>query len=333
MNKKALALLSGGLDSTLAIKVIQEQGIEVHALNFLTPFCNCTSKSAGCKSEAAKVANELGIPIKIMNKGKDYIEIVRNPKYGYGKHMNPCVDCRIFMHKAAKEYMAEIGASFIITGEVLGQRPMSQRRNTMSVIDRDSGLKGLILRPLSAQLFEPTIPELEGIVDREKLLNISGRSRKPQIQLAEEYGVKDFHCPAGGCLLNDVNFARRIKDVFDNSDDIDMLDIYILRVGRQFRINRQAKLVIGRDEPESVKLDAYTGDRYTRFNSYGVPGPTALLIGNGSDENIKIAAKIFTRYIKKDTDIKQVEITHNGQSTLMDVDGSFDDDAINSMIL
>jgi len=175
---KAVALLSGGLDSTLAVKMIIDQGIEVHALNFTSAFCTCTTsarKAGGCKSESRRVAEEFGIPIKVIIKGDDYIDIIRSPAHGYGKGINPCVDCRIYMFKAAKKYMEEIGASFILTGEVLGQRPMSQRRDTMRIIERDSGLEGLVLRPLCAGHLAPTIAEKEGLVDRKKLLSVAGR--------------------------------------------------------------------------------------------------------------------------------------------------------------
>lgn len=169
-----------------------DQGIAVEALNFTSPFCTCTAKNSGCKSEAARVAADFNIPIKVMQKGVEYLEIVKNPRHGYGKGMNPCIDCRIFLLKKAKEYMAECGADFVITGEVLGQRPMSQRRDTLNLIERESGLAGLLLRPLSAKHFNATIPELEGWVDREKLLAIQGRSRKEQMQLAEELDVKNY---------------------------------------------------------------------------------------------------------------------------------------------
>jgi tRNA-uridine 2-sulfurtransferase len=194
--RKAIALLSGGLDSTLAVKVLLDQGVEVEALNFTSPFCTCTGKNAGCKSEAVRVAEEFKIPIKVMHKGAEYLEILRNPKHGYGKGMNPCIDCRIYLLRKAKEYMQESGADFVFTGEVLGQRPMSQRRDTLNVIERESGLKGLLLRPLSAKHFEPTIPEIEGWVDREKLLSIHGRSRKEQMDLAAELDVKNYPWPA-----------------------------------------------------------------------------------------------------------------------------------------
>jgi tRNA-uridine 2-sulfurtransferase len=178
MNRRAIALLSGGLDSTLAVKMMLEQGIEMMAVNFTSAFCNCTPKTAGCRHQASKIAQEFGIPIKV-TKGMDYMEMVRKAPHGYGRGMNPCIDCRIYMLKKVKELMAGEGASFVVTGEVLGQRPMSQHRQAIRTIEKASGLEGLILRPLSAQYFEPTVPEEEGIVDRERLLAISGRSRKP----------------------------------------------------------------------------------------------------------------------------------------------------------
>src|SRR3989338_10559001 len=201
LNKKAVALLSGGLDSTLAIKLMLEQGVEVHALNFLTVFCTCTSK--GCRHQATKVAEEFKVPIKVMNITEEYMEVVKNPKYPRGRNMNPCIDCRIFTFKKAKGFMDEIGASFVITGEVTGQRPMSQRKQAIMAIEKESGLKGLIVRPLSAKFFEPTVPEKEGIINRNRLLDIQGRRRSRQIDLAKAIGINDYPCPAGGCLLTD----------------------------------------------------------------------------------------------------------------------------------
>ena len=254
MQRKALALLSGGLDSTLAVKVMLDQGIAVEALNFTSPFCTCTSKNAGCKSEAVRVAEEFGIPIKVMNKGIEYLEIVRQPRHGYGKGMNPCVDCRIFLLRKAKEYMAESGADFVITGEVLGQRPMSQRRDTLRVIERESGLEGLLLRPLSAKHFKPTIPEQEGWVDRGKLLAMEGRSRKAQMELAAELDVKNYPCPAGGCLLTELSFVSKIRDVFDHADELNLRDFRLLKLGRHFRIGPRTKVLIGRDDAENEVL-------------------------------------------------------------------------------
>ncbi|UCE96119.1 MAG: hypothetical protein JSV51_00455, partial [Candidatus Bathyarchaeota archaeon] len=200
---KALALLSGGLDSTLAVKLIQQQGIDVAAINFTSPFCLCGKGGCG----AAKVAEQLKIPLKTINVGNDYLKILRNPKHGYGKNMNPCIDCRIFMFKRAKEFAKEVGASFIITGEVLNERPMSQRRKALDLIEEEAGLKGQVLRPLSAKLLPATEGERKGWFDRRKLLDIRGRSRKRQIELANEFTLKDYPCPAGGCLLTYKEFA------------------------------------------------------------------------------------------------------------------------------
>src|SRR4030066_1324323 len=190
---KAIALLSGGLDSTLAARVIMEQGVELEALNFMTVFCTCTNRGATCLA-SQKAVETLGIPLRVFNVSEEYLNVVRNPKHGYGSNMNPCIDCRIFMLKKAKVYMEESGGSFIITGEVLGQRPMSQRRDAMRLIEKEAGLEGLILRPLSAQFLPITLPEREGGIDRDKLLNIQGRSRKPQIKLAEQFGIQDYPC-------------------------------------------------------------------------------------------------------------------------------------------
>ena len=180
LTKKAVALLSGGLDSTLAVKLMIDQGIDVTAVHFTSVFCNCSPKKAGCKMHARKVAEEFAVPIIVIHKGMDYIKMVENPPHGHGSAINACIDCRIYMLRKVKEMMSELGASFVITGEVLGQRPMSQQRHTIRLIEKESGLQDLILRPLSAQHFKPTLPEREGIVDRDKLLNISGRGRKPQ---------------------------------------------------------------------------------------------------------------------------------------------------------
>ncbi|OHB94030.1 MAG: hypothetical protein A2Z58_02365, partial [Planctomycetes bacterium RIFCSPHIGHO2_12_42_15] len=233
---KALALLSGGLDSTLAIRVIQQQGIEVIALNFVTVFCRCTSHGS-CKLEAVKVSEKFGIPIKVINTTERFLELVKKPKFGYGKNMNPCIDCRINIFRIAGEYMREIGADFIITGEVLGQRPMSQRKEAMKIIDKEANLTGLVLRPLCAKHMEPTIPEKLGIVDREQLLQIRGRSRKNQIQLADVFQIKDYPCSAGGCLLTDPEFAHRMRDLV-NTCDANVNDVNLLKVGRHFRLDQ-----------------------------------------------------------------------------------------------
>src|SRR4030043_332803 len=194
---KAIALPSGGLDSTLAAKVVMEQGVELEALNFLTVFCTCTHRGESCLA-SQKAVDSLGIPLRVFNVSEEYLDVVKHPKHGYGSNMNPCIDCRIFMLKKAKAYMEDGGASFIVTGEVLGQRPMSQRRDAMRLIEKEAGLEGFILRPLSAKFLPVTVPEKEGWVKRETLPEFQGRSRKPQIKLADHYGIRDYPCPAGG---------------------------------------------------------------------------------------------------------------------------------------
>ncbi len=295
MKRKALLLLSGGLDSILATKLMLEQEIEVEALNFLTVFCTCTRK--GCQSSAKKAAETLKVPLKIMNVTEEYLEIIKNPKHGYGSNMNPCIDCRIFIFKKAKERMEEIGASFIVTGEVLGERPMSQRRDAIMLIERESGLRGLVVRPLSAKLFDETIPEKEGVVDRTRLLDIKGRSRKPQIALAEAAGIRDYPCPAGGCLLTDPGFAKRVKDLVDY-DAFTLDNVRILKLGRHFRLSDTVKLVIGRNHDENMLLEGLLrdGDIITRVKD--VSSPLALLRGENSASYIRDGCSIVVSHTK-----------------------------------
>ncbi|MFQ5455447.1 MAG: hypothetical protein ACE5EA_04470 [Nitrospirota bacterium] len=296
--ERCLALLSGGLDSTLAVKTILDQDIDVAAINFITPFCNCTGRSSGCKHQASMVAEQLGIEIKVKFKGMEYVEIIKNPVYGYGKNMNPCVDCRIFMHREAKKVMEEIGASFLITGEVLGQRPMSQRRDTLRIIERDSGLEGLIVRPLSAKLFPPTIPELKGIIDRNRLLAISGRSRRQQIDAADSYGLNGYLCAAGGCLLTDINYSKKIRDLFKYEKSYNMTDIKLLKIGRHFRINEMTKVILGRKQEENDMLNNLKKEREHFISPVNFPGPAALIKGNLDSEILDIITGLILHYSK-----------------------------------
>ena len=293
---KALALLSGGLDSTLAIRVIQQQGIEVIALNFVTVFCRCTSHGS-CKLEAVKVSEKFGIPIKVINTTERFLELVKKPKFGYGKNMNPCIDCRINIFRIAGEYMREIGADFIITGEVLGQRPMSQRKEAMKIIDKEANLTGLVLRPLCAKHMEPTIPEKLGIVDREQLLQIRGRSRKNQIQLADVFQIKDYPCSAGGCLLTDPEFAHRMRDLV-NTCDANVNDVNLLKVGRHFRLDQQTKVIVGRNEEENTRVDSLSKEGDVLLTLVDMPGPLTLIRGEITEEKIQTAAQITARYGK-----------------------------------
>jgi tRNA U34 2-thiouridine synthase MnmA/TrmU len=326
MQRKALALLSGGLDSTLAVKVMLEQGITVEALNFTSPFCTCTGKNAGCKSEAVRVAEEFNIPIKVLHKGLDYLEVVRKPRHGYGKGLNPCIDCRIFLLRKAREYMIESGADFVITGEVLGQRPMSQRRDTLRIIERESGLEGLLLRPLSAKHFAPTIPEQEGWVDRAKLLAIQGRSRKEQMQLAEELDVKNYPCPAGGCMLTEISFAPKVKDVFDHSDELNLRDFRLLKVGRHLRVGPRTKLIIGRNEAENNLLEAAQQPGETLIRWISGSSPLCIITGPIEPETLETAARIVLRYTKAEQGLlATIKVQQDGNESLFDIENSFVD--------
>lgn len=299
---KAIALLSGGLDSTLALKVILDQGIKLIAVNFATPFCQCNRKN-GCKSEAKKVVDKFGIELKVFYITDEYFEVIKSPKYGYGSNLNPCIDCRILMYKKAANYMKEINASFVVTGEVLGQRPMSQHKKAMDIIEEQSGLKGLIVRPLSAKLLPLTIPEKKGWIDRNKLLDINGRSRKQQISLASKYEISDYPCPAGGCLLTDAGFSRRMRDLMDYKE-LSVKEINLLKVGRHFRISSKAKLVVGRDEGENNRLSGMVEKGDLLLNPVDTTGPLAVGRGEFSDEDILCASSIVARYSDGDTDNK-----------------------------
>ena len=251
---KALLLLSGGLDSMLAGKILLEMGVEVEAINFTSPFCRCTPKTFGC-SAARAAADSLGIAVRTLVKGEEYLDVVKRPRFGRGSGMNPCLDCRVFTFRKAKDLLPETRADFVATGEVLGQRPMSQRRDAMRLIERESGLEGLIVRPLSAQLLPPSLPEQNGQIDRGRLLSVQGRSRREQMGLAEGYGIGEYPCPAGGCLLTDPEFAARMRELLAFEPDCDLNDVLLLSAGRHFRLPTAGKAVVGRNEADNRRLD------------------------------------------------------------------------------
>jgi tRNA U34 2-thiouridine synthase MnmA/TrmU len=334
MKRKALALLSGGLDSTLAVKMMLDMGIDVEALNFTSPFCTCTGKNAGCKSEAVRVAQEFSIPIKVVHKGLDYLEIVRNPVHGYGQGINPCVDCRIYLLRKAKEYMVESGADFIITGEVLGQRPMSQRRDSLRLIERESGLEGLLLRPLSAQHFEPTIPEREGWVDREKLLAIKGRSRKELFELADELDVKNYPCPAGGCLLTEISFVPKMRDMFDHSDELNLRDFRLLKVGRHFRIGERTKVIIGRNEADNNLLETARQEGEAALTWQDGNTPVGVITGIQGPDSLDLAARILLRYTKAEAGAEcRINVRQNDAETALTINHSLTPSDVETYII
>ena len=299
---KALALFSGGLDSILAVKLMLEQGIAVVAVNFVSPFCSCEKGGTG----VFEAALQLGVPLKVVDVGTGYLKMVRKPKHGYGKNMNPCVDCKIFIVKKAKKIAKEIGASFLFTGEVLDERPMSQHFKAMKIIEEEAGLKGKILRPLSAKLLPETVMEKKGLVDREKLLGIRGRSRKPQLKLAEEFNIKDYPSPAGGCLLTCKEYAAKLRDLFKHKKRVSMADVSLLKVGRHFRFGEN-KIVVGRNEAENNVLtaDKARGDYYIEVPDVG--SPITVLQGAKTKKAIRAAAELTAFY----SDAETAEVTVN----------------------
>ncbi|MCM8806270.1 MAG: hypothetical protein NC825_06035 [Candidatus Omnitrophica bacterium] len=283
--KKAVVLISGGLDSTLATHIMLQLGIELVGVHFTGIFCKCPSAKTSCIALAHEIASKINIPIKTFFKGMDYLEMVKTAPHGYGRGLNPCIDCRIYMLKKVRTLMSEVNASFIVTGEVIGQRPMSQHKKAMEIIEKESGTKGLILRPLSAHLLPPTIPEIKGIVDRNKLLAFSGRSRIPQMKLARSLGLKDYPCPSGGCLLTDRNVAIRVADLFLHKSDFTLNDARLTTFGRHFRLDERVKIVLGRNKHENERLFSMGKTCFTLYIPENFPGPTALVPESEVDES------------------------------------------------
>lgn len=310
MNKfKAVGLLSGGLDSTLAAKILIDQGIEVYAINFVSPFCTCTPKSMGCSAVSRAVEQLGGIPLKKVALGDDYLHMVKSPRHGYGRGINPCIDCRIMKVRKAAEYMNEIGASCIFTGEVLGQRPMSQHRKAMNIIDKESGIAGLILRPLSAAHFEPTQPELQGIIDRSKLLDFQGRTRKPQIELAKEKNIIDYPCPNGGCLLTDERFASRLTHYFSKNENVSVNDMPLLKTGRHQFTPDGKMVIIARDEKECNTLKRIAPRKMYTYIPNNFAGPV-IVSESSYSEHIR---QLYYQYGKPhDTNSNTIDCTTDG---------------------
>jgi len=294
---KAVALLSGGLDSNLAVRMMQEQGVEVEAIAVKTPFCDFDC-GKGCGHRVKEVAIDLGINLKTVYFGEEYLKMLKDPKYGYGSGMNPCIDCRGMMYNAAKEHMEKIGADFIITGEVLGQRPMSQNGNALKIIENETQTSGKIVRPLSFKHLPLTEAESTGLVKREKLGDIKGRSRRIQLQLAKKYDIIDPPNAAGGCLLTDPAFSKRVRDLYDHSKDTpDINDVELLKIGRHFRLSDNTKLIVGRNKIENEILESLKLDDDIIFEVSNHVGPTCILRTKKQSENeIEIAASTALRY-------------------------------------
>ena len=299
MKKKAVALLSGGLDSMLAVRVLLDQGVPVTGIRFITHFgCDpVTSGSCGHDVEPlVKKWGHLGFTVRMSHLGQDYIEMVKAPKFGHGKNMNPCVDCRLMMLSWAGELLEREDAGFLVTGEVLNQRPMSQTLPRFRQIDKNLGLEGRVLRPLSAKLLEPTLPEKEGVVDREQLLDISGRGRTRQYALAAKYGIEDIPQPSGGCLLTDPGYSARLRDLWKHDPDAGAPEINLLRAGRHFRPTDQCKVIVGRNEKENkqIQVGRRSGDSLVYLRDY--EGPMALVRGEYGPDEVRLAASLTVRY-------------------------------------
>lgn len=316
--KKAVALISGGLDSMLAAKVIMEQGIHVEGINFFTGFCVEGHTHAIRKRDTDKpkrnnslwVAEQLGIKLHIIDIVEEYKSVLLNPQHGYGSNMNPCLDCKIFMVTKARQWMMENHFDFIITGEVVGQRPMSQRKQTMPIVAAESGAADLLLRPLSAQNLPLTLPELQGWIDRAKLFNFSGRSRKPQMALAKQYGFIDYAQPAGGCcFLTDESYSLKLVDLWNarGERDYTLDDVMLLKVGRHIRPKPHFKIIIAREDGESRFMSGYKRD-FISMNCASHRGPLLLIDGNTNEDDLLLAAEILARY-GQGREAEEVEVT------------------------
>lgn len=331
---KALALFSGGLDSILASRLILAQGIDVIALKFVSPFFNY-DVLLDPEQYKQEIRQKYGLEVMVVDISKEYLDLLHKPAHGFGKNFNPCVDCKIFMFTRAKEMMAELGASFLITGEVLGQRPMSQRRDTLNVIARDSDSRSILLRPLSAKLMDETEPEIQGLVDREQLLDFSGRGRSRQIALAKEFGITDFPSPAGGCVLADPILSKRIKRIYAGDfvfppEELTTVDILMLLGGRQFLLPGGGWLILGRNEGENDRLEALAEAGDARLLMEVRPGPTAIVRRAAilyddqqqRDHDLELAAALVVRYGKKEKNgppKTDVDLHYEGKKKVLSV--------------
>lgn len=298
---RALAMISGGLDSILAAKLMKDQGIDVIGVCFKSHFFD--------EESAVKMTKQIDIPLKVLDFSEKHLEIVKNPKYGYGKNMNPCIDCHSLMMNYSGKLLNELEADFIITGEVLNQRPMSQNKVSLELVQNYSGYAEKILRPLCAKNLPPTKMELEGIVNRENLLGISGRSRKIQMALADKWGIKEYPSPAGGCKLTEPNYSDRLRDLLKYNNEPEDRELDILRIGRHFRMTPKAKIISTRTKIEGDEVKEYLKKEDLVFMCKEFNGSMIIIIGEPSKEDIELAARISGRY-SKGKDEEKVKIIY-----------------------
>jgi tRNA-uridine 2-sulfurtransferase len=328
--KKGIHLYSGGLDSMLSAKLLLDQGIELIGLHFILPFMSPSIDPLTFIS--SKRAAFIGLPLRFERCGAEYMKMAQNPPHGFGSHMNPCIDCKIFFLRRAAEIMREEGASFVSTGEVIGQRPMSQKKDMLNHILKEAGLEGRLLRPLSALKLKSTIAEDEGIVDRSRLLDISGRGRYRQMQLAAQWGITDYAAPAGGCLFTDPHVALRIKDLYAHHSSFTLDDVYLLSLGRHFRMNDSMKFIVPRNEDETREIESYAekADLFIRPN---FAGPCVFVRGIYKEEDIAFLVSVIVRYGKpgKNGTTDVYVITPDGRKTDYIADTSADEALLERM--
>ena len=310
--KKALVMMSGGLDSSIVLVLLKSLGVDAEGVFFSMPFCQAGGKSGGM-SYVKALTEKFKAKLHVINNEDTLVEIIKNPKHGFGSNMNPCIDCRAAYFRKAKVLMAETGASFIATGEVLGQRPMSQRLEAMKLIEAEAGLVGLVLRPLSAKHLEESIPEKEGWVDRSKLYGIKGRGRREQMALAKSLGITEYPSPAGGCLLTDPGFSRRLKELVSAKKNFTAKDAELLKYGRHFRLIDGVRLVVGRNEAENKLLATLRKDNEVLLWAKDVPGPNSLLTGDLAGEDIIFAAAMTARFSDVKDREQKVKVFYKGK--------------------
>lgn len=326
MKVTAIGLLSGGLDGILAVKVVQEQGVHVEGVTFETPFFNA--------EKARSAARHIGLSLTVVDITDEHLVMLQNPRYGYGKNMNPCIDCHAMMLRVAGRRMVETGADFILTGEVLGQRPMSQTRQSLHIVAKNSGFEGYILRPLSARLLSETIPEQEGKVDRNRLLDIQGRSRKRQLEMARHYNITSYTTPAGGCLLTDPLFSKRLRDLFDHQTDTTVRDIELLKHGRHLRLSNTVKIIVGRHKGDNCAIQDLVREHDIVIKMKDYPGPLVLIVNGCDEEALLTAASICALYSDAPDDREVMANCHhpNGSFTSVSIVAARKEDVRSLMI-
>jgi len=323
----ALAMISGGLDSTLAAKLVKDQGIEVIGICFKSNFFG--------EKNALKMVKQIDIPLEVVDFSDKHFEMVKNPKHGYGKNMNPCIDCHAMMMRYCGELLEKFHADFIITGEVLNQRPMSQNRSALDIVKNESGIGHKILRPLCAKNLNPTQMEIDGLINREALMDIKGRNRKVQMELALKWGILDYPSPAGGCKLTEPNYSIRLKDLLENKENPSKIDLELLKIGRQFRLSKGAKIISTRSEKEGDLLEQFLTDEDLMFLARDYNGSTVAIIGTATNEDIEFASKTTGRYCKgRDEKIVSISYGRDAQNLDQSIEATpATEDEINNYII